>query len=49
MVAIIKRSCSSARLGESRGMYYVELNPQELQNTFLQSFDFSRVEAKHGF
>lgn len=49
MIAIIKRACSSARLGESRGMYYVELDPQELQNQFLRSFDFSRAETKHGF
>jgi len=49
MYKIIKRKYSRAKLGEYKGMYYVEVSEQDLKDAFFNQFDFSRAEAKFGF
>jgi len=49
MASMIKRSCPSAKLLYVKGMYYIEMAKIEVDAVFLQSFDFSRAEAKHWF
>lgn len=49
MYKIIKRNYPRAKLGEYKGMYYVEVDEDDLKRSFLNQFDFSRAEAKFGF
>lgn len=49
MFKIIKRLYSNAKLGEYKGMYFVEVSDQDIKDAFLRQFDFSRAEARFGF